>query len=452
MRWTKERVEGIILEMVNENPLAARPVLRLLGVRFTDKVPTLGVTLTDPPELLINAEFIRRHCTCEAHLKSAVFHEFLHIALGHTKRFNRLSMVENLALDAVINAMIFRLFGDEYSSLFEYYYQKEIGVAKLLRPMSSDEKLAIRQRQHNRRGLMKNRDMRTSFERFWDSLYAGEVGSEDVLELAQTMSGNRLSSGRFLIGRHKGDEKLSERVGEALENFHRQFEQRGFSNAANPGKLEGYEALQNAGSYGPQMDLWKSRVLSMLKRALSPERPESFPLRVGEICRLPILSARDLRAAVRCQWNPFLPVAEHEQTRQVPSAAATVYLDVSGSMRPEMEAAVHLLNHCRKLIRMPFWAFSETVAPAVFSNRKLLAQSTGGTDIDCVLAHISKTKPARAVVFSDGYISRFDAGLVEACSATRLMAIVTGQGSSGQLERAGFECIQLDSLPDKCSP
>jgi predicted metal-dependent peptidase len=42
----------------------------------------------------------------------------------------------------------------------------------------------------------------------------------------------------------------------------------------------------------------------------------------------------------------------------------------------------------------------------VIERGALKAQTTGGTSMACVLAHLARTKPEAAVVVTDGYIER----------------------------------------------
>jgi hypothetical protein len=65
----------------------------------------------------------------------------------------------------------------------------------------------------------------------------------------------------------------------------------------------------------------------------------------------------------------------------------------------------------------------------------------------CVLDHLAKTKPASAVIVTDGYIERLDRGSLDKVSATRLHAIVTRDGSPSELRRAGMPYTQLDRVP-----
>jgi hypothetical protein len=40
---------GLLQELVDENPFAIRAVLKILGLEFTDTVPTLAVTCEERP-------------------------------------------------------------------------------------------------------------------------------------------------------------------------------------------------------------------------------------------------------------------------------------------------------------------------------------------------------------------------------------------------------------------
>jgi hypothetical protein len=88
------------------------------------------------------------------------------------------------------------------------------------------------------------------------------------------------------------------------------------------------------------------------------------------------------------------------------------------------------------------------VAPAVIERGQLKAQTTGGTSMACVLAHVAKTRPASAIVVTDGYVESLDhAAVRKALNGTRLTALVTRNGSPAELLRAGIPYRQLDKLP-----
>ena len=136
---TARDFHNVYRELIDENPLAIRAVLKVLCVEFTDTVPTLAVTCETRPRLLVNLAFVRAHCRTEAHVKALICHEFLHVLLRHTERLTELTRPEHLAVDAVINAIIHRSLGPEFSGMMSRYYADERGVARLLRPPTDVE-------------------------------------------------------------------------------------------------------------------------------------------------------------------------------------------------------------------------------------------------------------------------------------------------------------------------
>ena len=64
-----------------------------------------------------------------------------------------------------------------------------------------------------------------------------------------------------------------------------------------------------------------------------------------------------------------------------------------------------------------------------------------------MIDHLARTQPAAAVVVTDGYIERLEESWMATVAAVRLHAVVTRDGSSAELERAGIPCTQLGSLP-----
>ncbi len=90
---------------------------------------------------------------------------------------------------------------------------------------------------------------------------------------------------------------------------------------------------------------------------------------------------------------------------------------------------------------------SDIVAPAVIENGQLRAETSGGTSMSCVLEHIALTRPASAIVVTDGYIEEVDQCLIQGISKTRFHAIVTRDGNPSALHRAGITYTQLDEVP-----
>ena len=96
---------SIYHELIDDNPFAVRAVLKILDVTFDDSVPTLAVTCEDRPRLLVNLDFVSRHCRTEEHVKAVITHEFLHVLLRHTEQPAPFTKARHIAFDAVINAL-----------------------------------------------------------------------------------------------------------------------------------------------------------------------------------------------------------------------------------------------------------------------------------------------------------------------------------------------------------
>ena len=434
-----EYFHALYQELIEENPFAVRAVLKVLQVEFTETVPTLAVTCETRPRLLVNLAFLKKHCRTDQHVKAVICHEFLHVLLRHTERIAGFSPAEHVAFDAVINAIIHRELGDDYSEFMSRYYAKEKGVRRLLRPPTRTERTP-------------DFGSRSPLMRAWVSLYNGLLIADDIADLARDILDVKTvpSTGTVLIGGHDHTEfvgelpeVLQEALDQALKSMNgcgiwRSPKERGVGanayRAAIPGVSEGVQR-------------WRRETLEVLRRHLVPDpkavRHDTRPLHFT----VPVLSPGDRRATLRALWSPLLPEALWSTEQRLRSGTAQVYLDVSGSMNAEMPLIIGLLARLGRFIRKPLWAFSDVVAKAEIVNGRLLADTTGGTSMGCVLEHIAETRPAAAVVVTDGYIETLSPGLLAGVRGTRLHVIVTRDGSPAMLQRAGISYSQLSRLP-----
>ena len=453
MKVDSGRLAAIAQELIDENPFAIRALLRISSVELSEAVTTAAVTCEDHPRLLVNAKFVEAHCRTEEQLKALLCHEFLHVLLRHTEEKRPYSPARHLALDAVINAIIHRAHSDAYSSLMSTYYAKARGLQRMLRPKTAEENAEA--------GLLRAKGV-PQWVQAWGGLYEGRLVADDIEGLAETFATHPENGdvGLFttdsaavwrigdMLGNHDDAERpLAPALRRALEEALRQMDGHGIWRSpqsrgvgANP-----YAALVT-GSNDP-LKRWRVKTLAVLRRYMTPD-PRSRKRENEPWCyALPVLSSSDRRAMLRSLWQPFLPEAQWQGSSPRPVGTTQVYLDVSGSMSHEMPYLIGLLAQLSRHIRRPFWAFSDVVAPAVIERGQLRAQTTGGTSMACVLEHLAKTRPAAAVVVTDGYIRTVDPGLVKAVRATRLHVLLTRDGSANLLQRAGIGYTQLDKVP-----
>ena len=113
-------------------------LMRILEVVESDAVPSAAVECTARPHMYINPAFVAEHAQTPGKLLMLVMHELHHVVLGHTRLYRRIEGNDNLVFDAVINAMLCRLFPDaEYTELFTDLYSESKYPECFLRPPAS---------------------------------------------------------------------------------------------------------------------------------------------------------------------------------------------------------------------------------------------------------------------------------------------------------------------------
>ena len=437
----KEAFQAILMELIDENPFAIRAVLKILSVEFTSSVPTLAVTKEERPRLLVNLDFISENCATDAHVKAVICHEFLHVLLRHTEGKLLYSYARHVAEDSVINAIIHRTMGDQYSSMMGSYYRDVTGLMKLLRPMNSNESAEMEK-------LRESGECPLKMEA-WNGLYEGKLVADDIEMIAKDVM--RLE-GTFLrvilIGNHDNfGMPLPKAIKDALERAMRTMNGSGIWRSP---KSRGVGAMAYdtvVSGENRALGKWKRTTLAILKKHLLPDLRSPAGTPMPFTYKIPVISPGDRRAFIRTLWDEFIPEASWNTFRTKPEGRANVYLDVSGSMNAEMPVIIALLNQLRRHIKMPFWAFSDKVAPAVIENFQLKTQTTGGTSMKCVLVHLAATRPDSAVVFTDGYIEKLEPADVKKTTGIKFHVILSRDGSPDILKKAGIPYIQLDRIP-----
>lgn len=433
--------ENLVLELIEENPFAVRTVLKLLRIEYTTAVPTLCVTMEERPCLLVNLDFVNKNCRSDQEVKALICHEFLHVLLRHTERKLALTPAEHLAMDAVINAIIHRDLGGEYSSMMARYYAHAKGLLKLLRPMNPEETQAVI-----------SSSKLQAWERAWKGLYDGKLIVDDIKELADDHFSMLLIPSfaiqGALLGNHAHDvNPIPEALEEALERTLRSMNGSGIWRSPKDRGVgvDTYDAIFTQEDIA--LENWKRAAISVLKRYLTQNSRGKLRTSRERNYHVPLLNSRDRRAFMGSLWNPLLPDVEWTAQQNYPEKQAQVYLDVSGSMNAEMPVLISLLNQLRRYIRMPFWAFSTVVAPAVIEGGQLQTSTSGGTSLSCVLEHIAQTKPDAVVIVTDGYIEPIESRDLRKTSPTRIHALVSRDGNPNLIAKTGIDYTQLERIP-----
>jgi hypothetical protein len=404
MKIDREYFRALLSETVDENVLACRALFSICEVEFTEAVDTLAVTLGGRSILKVNLDFLQRHCETEEQVKAVLIHEFLHVLLGHTLKFDHMTEALNISLDAVINAIIHRKLGDKYSSMMRKYYAGAEGLLGLLRPMEDAARFQATI------DLINNRPV-DPMVALHAGLYNGTILSEDVRSVAEDLE--RQDRGRgslygrpLLIGGHgQGDGWVGASPEEArTEDFRRMvgaLDGRGIFRDEEILKPKILTVMPTRRMVTPE---WRRVALGVLCRMLMPDRQSRRTASRLYDFRQPLLGAQDRRGSLRALWSPLIPDIYWSGVKCQAGASAQIYLDVSGSMSFFLDALVGLLGSFYGYIRRPLWAFSTSVQPAVIVEGRLSTKTGGGTSLACVRDHILKTRPTKALIVTDGFV------------------------------------------------
>jgi hypothetical protein len=402
MRIDQDYFRSLLQETIDENPLACRAVLSICRVEFTKRVETLSVSLGRPSVLNVNLGFLQKHCRTEKQVKAVLIHEFLHILLGHTLKFKKMTPALNVALDAVINAVIHRKLGEEYSSMMAAYYREAEGLLRLLRPATPEE--------HSAAYTAKRHHLPCDpLLHLHASLYTGQAIADDVLSIANSMGGKIsevfLGGRPSLLGDHDRDLSELENLDPADEHKLKQalvvLDAKGIFSDQDATKPQ---ILSRAPLQKSMPASWRAKTLPLLRRLIVPDPRSRLTLPQTRTYLAPVLNASDRRGALRALWSPLIPEIAWDTVHPQPAGSVQVYLDVSGSMNPFLDALVALLAGFSSHIRKPLWAFSTQVHPARIVAGELQTSSTGGTMLGCVYQHIRQTRPRKALIVTDGFV------------------------------------------------
>jgi hypothetical protein len=338
-------------------------------------------------------------------------------------------------MDAVINHFIHRVMGEDYTDFIRHYYRGATGISRLLRPDPD------------------TRYDGDTISRIGGGLLEGSIVADDILSLADELkrsgtAATGLAGETVLLGRHVTDsDDISERGARALRETLKSYDGHGMfrSPIAHGFGADAYPERWSA--VDEDLSAWRASTYRLLRSLCLPDLKSRTTEEVASVIHMPVLNVSDRRAFLRALWNPVMPDVAWPVHRRKPSGSTVVYLDVSGSMNSEMQQIVALLWRLSHCIRMPFWAFSDRVAPARIREGVLETQTSGGTSMNSVLKHFTESGTKKAVVITDGYIESCDPVLMRRVAPGSMHALVSRDGSPAVLEAAGIPYHQLAELP-----
>jgi hypothetical protein len=386
-----------ILDAVPARSYALGALLSLLRVEASEDVPTACVSCERRPVLRVNPRFVKEHCRTDAHLFILVMHELHHVLLGHTRLFPRPTLAHNVAFDAVINALLCARFPEQaYTSFFSGYYRKEKGPLRLLAPPRWKE----------------NPD---PLDVLHEALYAGEATADEVFHaITREVEVEELLI-EMLLGSHGGeqadgdwgaettDPKVVEAIRRIVETWPPPRDPiRGRSLAD---VLKQMTVTPEAAVAAAVRKATRDALLGAADRGRRQSRRTAGPAPV--LVPLPDPADRRARVARALGATPLLYWSVANDRRGRDEGAAHVYLDVSSSTDPWIEALYGALASLRRHIAPDVHLFStrlETVPLGAL--RDGVRTTTGGTDVQCVLDHALASRARRVLIVTDGYVGQ----------------------------------------------
>jgi hypothetical protein len=390
----------------------------LAGVVASREVPSAAVSCAGRPTLLLNPDFVAAHCTRDEHLFLLVMHELWHVMLAHTRLYPRATPAENVAFDAVINAGLARRFpGPEYRGFFRALNPADAFPGCLLRPPAGwPDAPRIPRRATWPRGT------RELIARLYPRERERGVPAPLYAEILALLKAAEQDAEPLLIGDHGDPDAESALVdgtefGEVLRRSVADWPPLGPGARGLGGEVGDWLA-----TLGPPTSDARRVFATVLRRTLVPHRSGERQARRGWVRRpsgvAPLPNPRDRQApARRALGVPDLLQVQALLVRQrapEPPARAHVYLDVSGSMFTLLPDLLGLLLPHVAAGRAAVFQFSTEVEPLPLADlRAGRLRSTGGTHVDCVLAHALATPRLRTVLLvTDGYVGAPGAGLL----------------------------------------
>ena len=388
-----------LFSVIPTSSLHMMEFLKLMDIRFVEEeTKSAAVTYTSRPELLLNKAFVDAYCKTDEHLFMLVMHELYHIILGHTHLFKRHTDIDNIAFDAVINAILCRMFpGEEYVSFFTSINSDEPFPGCILRPIGNKTPLKYIP-------VLKN-------------LYYTNTGTYfEVYECITNELEEMLKNGQIkyvLLGNHEDNNDdmnnplLKKMLDKVISKWPREMivNGRDLGGELEDKTIEFAKAERNAQNKMKRL-LRKSGVIqgSVSKRKMSIQYVQEDATLVTPDYKDRTLLTKSIIYEQPLLYNSSLINSKVVRDSNVQSL---VYLDVSGSV-------VDDINHFAPLLLKPYknkecllFAFSTIVVPVSYQDfRKGKYKSTGGTSLNCIFEHYfslpKKKQTKKVLILTDG--------------------------------------------------
>lgn len=390
--------------------------LKLTNIRFTEtETESVAVTCCVRPELLLNKKFIEQYCKTDEHLFMLIMHELYHIILGHTRLFSNHSPIDNIAFDAIINALLCRNFpGEEYTSFFTQINCDDSFPGALLRPIGS----------HTPSELIP----------VLKSLYLTQTGTYyEIYQIISQKFEKLMKDGKcqfVLLGDHKDKEKIANPI---LKKMVEKMVDKWPKELTIKGKDLGSELDERQIDFAKTSDSDKKKMKRLLRKSgvtrgnVQQNKTSIQTIDTFGVSFIPNYQDRTLAAKKALYQNPILFKEKYSinQIKSESNIKSLVYLDVSGSVVNDINDLASLLQKPYKNKECQLFVFSTEVVPVTYEEFKQgKYKTTGGTSIDCVFKHyfsLPKNKRSKKIlILTDGYTGEVSQKFYELIRANKI--------------------------------
>jgi len=449
MQITENDFRNILLEVLKDDFYNYDSFLKIVSIEFTDKIETLAISVEERPKMLVNINFINKNCETIEEVKAVIFHELLHVTLGHNLIISEdkvMALIYNIAFDSIINMIIHKIKGEKYSSVMtNIYSESEIKISYILMPYQKNfttENLVL--------------------DEIWKNLYeSNNITQSDVINVLKDIIKNEINV--LVIGNHFSDKsnsynKLKNQTSIEIKNnsicrlggFNKE-------NNMNDGNDEIFSNKSKGDSstlfnFDKEVDntksilSWKIKIYNKLLKFLDESKSKIRNSKNYYPFISPILSNKDRRGFVRSIWYDSFVFSKWYTEKDIDSKDTNVYIDLSGSMTEEIPYLISVLFKLKKYIKNPFWAFSTKVEKARFKGNRLISDNTGGTSIIPVFEHIKKNKVKKTIIITDGVFENYSADLEIFKPKSQILFVLVPACSQEVIESWGFKYIKLDKI------
>jgi hypothetical protein len=412
-------LEDRILDSLPSGDYAITALLQLVDIVESDTVESAAVECVVSPRMLINPAFVAAHCPTSDTLLMLVMHELHHVLLGHTRQFPRVTPIDNLVFDAVINSMLCRTFLDlSCRRFFTDLYRDDRFPECLLRPPNGWSP-GMKAGQIPLPRALSGTDMERAAQVYRSLYSAGGASYRDLYKILANEVLSEAAARVVLVGGHyewteEADspsepslvfeivENLTEKWPDGVDPLRGQslgdlLEQSGFatSRPSRSNRFKLRELMQRVGG---------------CRRSGAGNPSTQRSTEEGQV-QGPIPSCDRRGVVMRSLGRPPLlytnSIPQQKQGKFGLSERVHVYVDVSGSIGELKGALYGAVLDCGDMVHSQVHLFSTEVRDVTLRQlRQGVCHSTGGTDINCVADHMRCHSVRRAVLVTDGYVFR----------------------------------------------